>query len=828
MPGEYPSTLNLSGDNPTEENVARYAASEIAAALQVPRKTLADQLPPPLRTTRRRGNSATAVYTLSELPRAIRQRLEAETARGHYSSIHHLLQSSRPPDPIVADSAKLETQRRRELLASLIAGRGVGSILQLAQRASAISNDPIRTIRRWISTAIDRDEGREDWARDFLYADRSALLPANTRKVETKSQLWETRGMELPILSEAINSGRKRGDIIRAACEQLDSCKSLGISHDVARAEIAQLLSGYFGWNDQKTARDSFNRWWKKWDAPNGLRGKLILNKRDERKEFDGRRNNGARVKFALTPAETRALRFLALKKGSIPVAIEWFVKDAGCSHETRELILSELDRASRLRIQPNWPDSIRRAARPTVEEEAAFRGRKALMEVELVDRRSLEWIDEDGRKRQMQPNTVWESDDMSINEPFTWLECGRDGERIHRVGRQTLCTLDVFSANWLGVSPIGRERDAYRAEDIADHMRDCVSAHGLPLVWRLERGPWENTFIDGVLIGRDSEGREIRWGGLDPLIHIDRAWKSRQKGTIESRFNFLQTLLAHESTSIGRVRGEFERQTKLYLAASKGDAKAWEQFWSMNECAEATAVAMREANHRPMKRRAHGKGMVIAADLYRPAERRDCPSDQWWRFLPEKRLATVRQGHIECSVRHYPLNFRFRVNGTERDLYLEHGFPVLIAFHPGHPENGCCVFNAAEGVRNRNGWAFGELLTIAPLAENAPQVNLSMKERPLHARRQANATMRSEFRAIMGTGVPNVSKGTARDGWGNSFQRDSSGASPERTSVPPRVTEGDRLITAAQLRTDDEIETELERVASMERDALRGGLISL
>ena len=104
-----------------------------------------------------------------------------------------------------------------------------------------------------------------------------------------------------------------------------------------------------------------------------------------------------------------------------------------------------------------------------------------------------------------MAPNSIWESDDMSLNEPFRYrdLETGEI-----QAGRQTLCTLDVYSAAWLGAQPLGRVRDAYRVEDIADHMRECVLQHGMPLIWRLERGVWENNFIDGIEI----EGREKRW----------------------------------------------------------------------------------------------------------------------------------------------------------------------------------------------------------------------------------------------------------------------------------------------------------------------------
>lgn len=553
----------------------------------------------------------------------------------------------------------------------------------------------------------------------------------------------------------------------------------------------------------------------------------------------------GRKIKFALSDTETKTLRGLALQKGSIPVAIEWFAQHADCTPATRELITAELDRAARLRIHPHWPDSLRRAARPTVDEEAAFRGRKHSMEVEFTERRGLEWVDEDGTRRPMLPNTIWESDDMSSNEPFTWTESVPDGQML-RIGRQTLATVDVFACAWLGVSPIGRERDAYRGEDIADHMADCVAAHGLPTLWRLERGPWENTFVDGVLLGHTAESgpdgrrKEIRWGGLDPLVQIVRAWKSRQKGTVESSFDLLQTLLAHESTSIGRFRGEFEAQTKLYLAAVRGDRAAWARFWSMGEFAEAMATAMHRFNHRPKARRAHGKALVVPADLYRDTPGRPLPESEAWRFTcPEKREATVRQGHIECTAKHYPLPFRFRVNGVIEGLYLEHGYPVLIAFHPGHPEAGCHIFNAERGVRNRDGFQFGEKLLIAPLSEDAPQVNLAPEERAFHARRNANATMRADFRAIGGVGLSPMRRSVVRDGWGNSAVRQTgdghttlrSGSEMEPNHTEPPAAREGRTPQATDRRASlsPDPDEELARIEALERAALaRGDLLSL
>lgn len=369
----------------------------------------------------------------------------------------------------------------------------------------------------------------------------------------------------------------------------------------------------------------------------------------------------------------------------------------------------------------------------------------------------------------------------MSSNEPCRFIDAETG---IPRGGRQILFTGDVFSNAYLGATALGRERDAYRVEDIADHMLAVVEAHGMPLAWRLERGVWESTFTDGIDVSELTGKTDQMWGDLDALFAILRTWKSRGKGAIESSFNLLQNLIAHASTSVGRYRGEFEQGTKLWLAAARATAlagkhgtaesiaaaaKAWEPFWEMAAMGDAYAQACELFNARPKKRRAHGRETVVPADQFREVIRRELPSSELWRFCPVKRRATVRQGAIEMNVNHYPMPFRFRVNGAT-ELYLEHSFNVLVAFHPGKPEAGCHVFNAELGMRNRDGFKFGELLLVAPMAEDAPQFSLTRGEQDAFAmRRRAAAAVRSEFRAIMPAGRQAVRISTARDGRGNS-----------------------------------------------------------
>lgn len=495
---------------------------------------------------------------------------------------------------------------------------------------------------------------------------------------------------------------------------------------------------------------------------------------------LDSRVDNGGRPEiFALTTEEKNALRELRLKKGSVNLAIEWFQKSPACRPETLRLILKALDDAARRRRAVNWPLSLRRAAYVTVEEQSKLRGAKKYQEVELVTHRGMWWEDENGERVPMRPNSIWESDDMSSNEPF----CFVDPETSKAmVGRQTLCTQDVFSASFLSAMPIGRARDAYRAEDIADHLLETVRANGLPDAWRLERGAWENNMIDGIPL---KDG--TRWGGLSVLFRVLRTFKSRGKGTIESSFNMLQARLGHESLTIGRKRGEFEKGTKALIRARLGDESAVRQFWSMGEYANAACVAMRAFNATPKKRRAFGRDVVSPDDLYRTPDRRECPEAELWRFCPVKREATVRRGNVEVSVLNYPYPFCFRVNGNENSIHLENGYPVLIAFHPGHPERGCHLFNAERGPRNRDGLAFGEFLWVAPFADDSPQYGLSREDQALVARKRANAAVHQEFRNIVGS---NARVSVVRDSHGRSARVENGTGGPMDGSRPSSIKE--------------------------------------
>ena len=147
----------------------------------------------------------------------------------------------------------------------------------------------------------------------------------------------------------------------------------------------------------------------------------------------------------------------------------------------------------------------------------------------------------------------------------------------------------------------------------------------------------------------------------------------------------------------------------------------------------------------------------------------------------------------IEMTVNHYPFPFRFAVNGVVDGLHITQGHRVLVAFHPGRPEEGCHVFNAEpSNDRNREGWKFGELMLIAQMAADAPQFSFTEREKSLHRRKNASAAVSTEFRAIGGGAQPHK-RSEARDGNGNRAE----------TTNAPRLKpspsgEGDAFIAGA------------------------------
>jgi len=530
---------------------------------------------------------------------------------------------------------------------------------------------------------------------------------------------------------------------------------------------------------------------------------------------------SGRKAKFTLSEAETRRLRFWRLVKGSIPLAVESAIAEAITEHDEpyfkalRECVVSERDTGARLSLENAmamrahweaaasarkavaWPQSVQRACRVTAAEEAEFRGKKHVTHERGTERRGNTIRTADNEIIPWYAGAIWESDDMSLNDPFRFHDA-KEGREI--LGRQALFTIDAYSLHWLGCSHIGRDRDSYRAEDIASHFADIVDQHGLPLIWRIERGRWDNSFIWGCKIGEDKEGKDIRWGGLDAIIHMREKFNSTGKANVEGSFNLLQAIMDHgfngQTHSIGRLRGEFENATRDMLRAGRDDASLM-KFWNIQQSAEAAQRAMHLFNSRPKQRHNFGNEMRVPAQLWAEVVKRPCPAEERWRFLPVKMQTTVKKGGlIDVSIPHYAQSFRFRLNGASRcNVQLDKGHQILIAFHPGEAWQGCHVFNSDTTTRNREGFTFAERIGVADWMEDALQEDL-YAESYSPGQVRAAAQVRREFRSIVaGSHFSGRRVSHAQDSHGNSLAvqtgvkpADASPAAP-RESAPRELS---------------------------------------
>jgi len=565
----------------------------------------------------------------------------------------------------------------------------------------------------------------------------------------------------------------------------------------------------------------------------------------------------GRKAKFELLTEESRRLRFWALVKGSVPLAVEAAIAEAtsgddgayfealrgshGDAGEKTVKLRPELARAlmqhwqgyAQARRVVQWPLSIQRACRVTEDEKAAFRGRKALDSRSAPERRGAFIIDEDGARLPWFPNAIFCSDDMSLNDPFKFMDAATGAEMT---GRQALFTTAAYSLKFLGCSHIGRDRDSYRAEDIAGHVREVVEAHGLPLVWRFERGRWDNNFINGCPIPgvTDDQGEPVRWGGLDAIMHVAVKFSSRGK-EIEGCFNLLQSLMDHggdgRALSIGRNRGEFEKATRLMLRADR-DADAMSKFWSITESADHVARAMRLFETRPKERETFGCKTFTPEELHATAVKRVCPQNEEWRLCAIKTAATIRRGMVEVKVPHYPLSFRFRVHGAGRisGAHFADAHEIMMAFDPSEAWKGAVLFNRDKSARNRDGWGWLERIGVADHMPDVPQEDMRA-EGYSTGQKRASAQVRKETRLMLdGTAFSGRRTSHAQDSFGNAVTvktgSESAGASRGRRvtsrgdelTAPARqavVSEG-RVMSARVLSTAAEDFNEEEELAAM------------
>lgn len=520
----------------------------------------------------------------------------------------------------------------------------------------------------------------------------------------------------------------------------------------------------------------------------------------------------GRPAAFELNDLEIGIARFYRLTKESIPRAAYFFARDENVRPEIREAVLSVFERSLEQGRVEEYPTSMRRAFYVTAQERAEFRGKKASQAVEMITRRGMFEILEDGTHRKILAGDVWEMDDYSTNQPFYFRD-PLTGEEI--LGRQILAARDLASASWLGFDHIGRERDAYRGEDIVRFIERLVRSHGKPRKLRLERGIWEKSGVHGIEV----PGMTSRWGDLRDLFDIEHVFKSKSKGIIEGGFNVLQGWLGHTGTDIGRKRGEFEEATRRAMQAKqKGTSAADLGFLSQEQSSQAHEAAATLINERPMTREHLNERIspddLVARDGWNVSELLE---DEAWYFLPCKKEGIVRGGCVEINAGGGWPKVRIQINGVVDGLYLENGFKLLVACDPARPELGARICNAERGVKNRDGWPVGMLLIAsARIQDLAPQFNASNILTPhMIARKKGSAAAATTFRSIKrAAGVPQGIGGkeaTAFNGAGGAARRsdierkeqhtEHTPSEPINNPIPPSVRGGGAIIATRSSR---------------------------
>lgn len=468
-------------------------------------------------------------------------------------------------------------------------------------------------------------------------------------------------------------------------------------------------------------------------------------------------KESGRPVVFSPNDLEIGLARWYRLNKESLTVAAYFFARDERVRPEIREVIEQIEEKALATGRREDWPMSVRRAFHVTPQEKAEFRGKKAAQQVEMVTRRGMFEILADGTERPILPGDTWELDDYSANQPYVFRDPAT-GE--HLLGRQVLGCRDLSSARWLGFDHIGRERDAYRGEDIVRYIERLVRVWGLPHRLRLERGSWESAAVHGIEV----PGMKGRWGDLRDLMTIEHVFKSKGKAIIEGGFNVLQRWLSHTGTDIGRVRGEFEEAAKrLRQAQSTGADPLSLGFLSQDRSSALHEEAAAIINSRPMQREHLGE-RVSPDDLTARLgwHTRTLAASEEWYFRPYKVMRTVRAGTVNVSPGNGWPKLYFKLNGIAEGVHFENGHQVLLAYDPARPDLGALVCNGDKSARNREGWKLGELLIHrAPEMGLAPQFNSSLLSPHQTVRRRASAAAATTFRAIRAAAGTPQSSGT-------------------------------------------------------------------
>lgn len=399
-------------------------------------------------------------------------------------------------------------------------------------------------------------------------------------------------------------------------------------------------------------------------------------------------------------------------------------------------------------------------------------------------------WIrnGESGEKMFIRGGDVVEADDATINFPVCvpWIIRGCPcSEKFHvKVGRfQWLVAIDVGSRKVLGFNYTARPRASYRGEDVLALMRGVARQHGVPRIWRFERGVWESNLV--------IKAQENMGSGRISV------YSPHMKPFIEGLFNKLWTKLSawFPEASVGRFRGEGEEASKLLAACVAGQLDPRRYFPMLSDVIAAFEAVIEEHNSSIVRSENWGEW---------------CPHERWHRDASASPLPPLDP---RCDWIFSPCVRKWKIDGCNiggRVRLMEkvsvpfvfsapflvklHGSEARAHFDPFEPRCAATIVLAQPWGNHRA----GEVVGVAPqVNETTSYVRMVFgwgdgSDVGLAVRRQNAAAMRREVRGIIGP--------TPRDQYVESEKRDglgkveristSSGARPECRTDPDTTSQ--------------------------------------
>jgi hypothetical protein len=376
--------------------------------------------------------------------------------------------------------------------------------------------------------------------------------------------------------------------------------------------------------------------------------------------------NAGRKPLCTLTEAEQQAVQRLTLqvdphdpkktKRVSVSFALRAYARTEGCRPELADAILKP--RSSKHTLTT----TLRRQARVTQSTRLLNAGPEAFNLHGIVTPRDLTWLDAAGVEKPIFPGLLFESDDMTANEPcwVPWDDASdpcaaKFGCRLMRP--QMLPWLDVGSASFRSYSLVLRYNDAYRARDILWSISHLFHTVGAPQYLRLEYGTWDSNLINAV-------------ESVHHLCQIKRATSAKTK-FIENRFNTLQKYFALGGVSMGRHRGVKELETKQWLACREGRLDPRTIFPSLEQWIARVDAAFTACNSEPIEgevygpanaQRFHGRRAWVPDEIWELHNRQHpmrLPTvEESYRLLPEQSEVAIRGGHVAVKSAEHNATF--------------------------------------------------------------------------------------------------------------------------------------------------------------------------